>query len=124
MMFGSLFYNFWAALCTFAVYFIWAVQDPFAYPLPTIGVSLVVALIGFIAMFFIRAFIGYVLYTPENIAYSEGNPTSSVETFNSEQQQFVPQNERTTVEFEEDNTEEIAKVVRTMLHGQEGAVSK
>ncbi|ATP42364.1 multidrug transporter [Solibacillus sp. R5-41] len=123
-MFGSLFYNFWAALCTFAVYFIWAVQDPFAYPLPTIGVSLVVALIGFIAMFFIRAFIGYVLYTPENIAYSEGNPTSSVETFNSEQQQFVPQNERTTVEFEEDNTEEIAKVVRTMLHGQEGAVSK
>lgn len=124
MMFGSLFYNFWAALCSFTIYFIWAVQDPFAFPLPTIGASLVVALISFIAMFFIRAFIGYVFYTPENIEYSEVNPTSNIEPLNTEQQQFVPQNRRTTVEFEEDNTEEIANVVRTMLHGQEEAVSK
>ena len=124
MMFGSLFYNFWAALCSFTVYFIWAVQDPFAYPLPTIGTSLVVALIGFIAMFFIRAFIGYVFYTPGNIAYSEVDSTSNIEPLNTEQRQFVPQNKRTTVEFEEDNTEEIAKVVRTMLHGQEEAISK
>ncbi|MEG0384076.1 MAG: multidrug transporter [Solibacillus sp.] len=124
MMFGSLFYNSWAALCSFTVYFIWAVQDPFAYPLPTIGVSLVVALIGFIVMYFIRAFIGYVFYTPENIAYSEVDSTLNIEPSNAEQQQFVPQNGRTTVEFEEDNTEEIAKVVRTMLHGQEEAVSK
>ncbi|MEG0472492.1 MAG: multidrug transporter [Solibacillus sp.] len=124
MMFGSLFYNCWAALCSFTVYFMWAVQDPFAYPLPTIGASFVVALIGFIMMFFIRAFIGYVLYTPKNIAYLEGDATSNIESSNIEQQQFVPQNKRSTVEFEEDNTEEIAKVVRTMLHGQEGAVSK
>lgn len=124
MMFGSLFYNFWAALCSFTVYFIWAVQDPFAYPLPTIGASLVVALIGFVVMFGIRAFIGYVFYTPENIAYSEVESTSNTEPLNTEQQQFVPQNKRTTVEFEEDNTEEIANVVRTMLHGQEEAVSK
>ncbi|MEK4424452.1 multidrug transporter [Solibacillus sp. FSL K6-1523] len=124
MMFGSLFYNFWAALCSFTVYFIWAVQDPFAFPLPTIGASLVVALIGFIAMFLIRAFIGYVFYTPEHIAYSEVDSPSNVEPLHAEQQQFVPQNKRTTVEFEEDNTEEIANVVRTMLHGQEEAIQK
>lgn len=124
MMFGSLFYNFWAALGSFTVYFIWAVQDPFAFPLPTIGMSLVVALIGFIAMFFIRAFIGYVFYTPEHIAYSEVDQASNVDPLNPEQQPLDPQNSRATVNSLEDDSEEIANVVRTMLHGQEEAVSK
>ena len=124
-MFGSIFYNCWAALFSFAVYFIWAIQDPYAYPWPTIGASLVAASIGFIAMYIIRYFIGYVFYTPEGVMFSEmDNEQGTVETVNENQNQFVPQSERTATEFEEENTEEIAKVVRTMLHRQDEAVSR
>ena len=124
-MFGSIFYNCWAALFSFAVYFIWAIQDPYAYPWPTIGASFVVAVIGFIAMFILRYFIGYVFYTPEGIVFSDtvdGQGDGELVTEN--QNQFVTQDEREAVDFEEENTEEIAKVVRTMLHGQDEAISR
>ena len=119
-MFGSMFYNFWAALFSFAAYFIWAIQNPFAVPLPTIGMALLAAVIGFIAMFAIRLFIGYVFYTPEAVEHTEvdvANEATMIEEDGN--QQFVPQSKRTTAEFEEDNTEEIAQAVRTMLHGEE-----
>lgn len=123
-MFGSIFYNFWAALLSFAVYFVWSIQNPFAYPLFTIGISFVAGIIGFIAMYFVRYFIGYVMYTPESLAYSEIEETQNDDVaVNENQNQFIPQSDRSTVEFEEDNTEEIAKVVRTMLHGKDEAVS-
>lgn len=124
-MFGSIFYNCWAALFSFAVYFIWAIQDPYAYPWPTIGASFVVAVIGFIAMFILRYFIGYVFYTPEGIVFSDTvDGQGDGELVNENQNQFVTQNEREAVDFEEENTEEIAKVVRTMLHGQDEAISR
>lgn len=122
---GSIFYNFWAALFSFAVYFIWAIQDPYAMPWPTIGKALVFAAVGYVAMYVIRYFMGYVFYTPEAFVYSEiEDEQINMEAMSENQNQFVPQNERSTVEFEEDNTEEIAKVVRTMLHGQDEAVSR
>lgn len=124
-MFGSIFYNCWAALFSFAVYFIWAIQDPYAYPWPTIGASFVVAVIGFIAMFILRYFIGYVFYTPEGIVFSDTvDGQGDGELVNENQNQFVTQDEREAVDFEEENTEEIAKVVRTMLHGQDEAISR
>ena len=124
-MFGSIFYNCWAALFSFAVYFIWSIQDPYASPWPTIGTSFIVAIIGFIAMFIIRYFIGYVFYTPQGVVFTDTvDEQGDVETVNGNQNQFVPQKERTTVEIEENNTEEIAKVVRTMLHRQDEAISR
>ena len=122
-MYGSLFYNFWAALLSFAAYFVWAIQDPFAFPWATIGTSLIVAIIGFIVMFVVRYFIGYVFYTPENILYSEMEADNTMKVENENNQQFIPKNDRSTVEFEEDNSEEFANVVRTMLHGQDEALS-
>ncbi|MEK4629526.1 MAG: multidrug transporter [Solibacillus sp.] len=122
MMFGSLFYNFWAALFSFTGYFIWAIQDPFAMPLPTIGAAFVAGVIGYFVMYIIRYFMGYVFYTPENISFNEtAEQNENIET-NIENDKQVPQNGRST--FEENNTEEIADVVRTMLHGQDEAVSK
>lgn len=121
-MFGSIFYNCWAALFSFTVYFIWAVQDPYANPWPTIGASFIAAVIGFIIMFIIRYFIGYVFYTPEGVDFSNmTDEQGNVETVNVNQ--FVP-SERTATEFEEESTEEIAKVVRTMLHRQDEAISR
>ena len=119
-MFGSLFYNFWGALFSFAVYFIWAIRDPYAMPWPTIGIAAVAAIIGFIAMFAVRYFVGYIFYTPEDVVHNETeiiNDGTFVEEDGN--QQFIPQNNRTTVEFEEENTEEIAQVVPSMLHGEE-----
>lgn len=123
-MFGSLFYNLWAALFSFAVYFIIAIQDPFVSPWPTLGIAFVVAIIGFVAMFGVRLFIGYVFYTPEAIVYLEQDVEADANMAEDEQnQQFVPYKNRSTTEFEEDNTEEVAHVVRTMLHEDE-AISR
>ena len=123
-MFGSMFYNFWAALFSFAAYFIWAIQNPFAVPLPTIGMAALAAVIGFIVMFAIRLFIGYVFYTPEVVEHTEVDVANEASLIKEDgNQQFVPQSNRTTAEFEEDNTEEIAQAVRTMLHGEEASFS-
>ena len=123
-MFGSLFYNLWAALFSFAVYFIIAIQDPFVSPWPTLGIAFVVAVIGCVAMFGVRLFIGYVFYTPEAIVYLEQDVEADANMAEDEQnQQFVPYKNRSTAEFEEDNTEEVAHVVRTMLHEDE-AISR
>ncbi|MGN7478504.1 multidrug transporter [Solibacillus silvestris] len=119
-MFGSLFYNFWAALLSFAVYFILAIQNPYAMPLRTIGASFVVAIIAFGAMFIVRYFLGYIFYTPEALVFSETeNENSGTVMEDDNNQQFIPISDRTTTEFEEENTEDIAQVVRTMLHGDE-----
>lgn len=124
-MFGSIFYNFWAALFSFAAYFVWAIQNPFALPLPTIGMAVVAAIIGFVVMYALRLFIGYVFYTPEEVIHmEEENPTDATMIEEDGNQQFVPQSTRTTAEFEEANTEEMAQAVRTMLHGDEASFSR
>lgn len=119
-MLGSLFYNFWAALFSFTVYFIWAIQNPFAMPLQTIGIAFVVAIVGFIIMFFVRYFLGYIFYTPETTTHLEMEDEQiAAMTEDDHNQQFVPRNNRSTTEFEDENTEDVAQVVRTMLHGDE-----
>ncbi|MER1956010.1 MAG: multidrug transporter [Solibacillus sp.] len=124
-MFGSVFYNFWAALFSFAASFIWAIQNPFAMPLPTIGTAVIAAIIGFVVMYAIRLFIGYVFYTPEEVIHTEVENTTEATMIEEDgNQQFVPQSTRTTAEFEEANTEEMAQAVRTMLHGEEASFSR
>lgn len=119
-MFGSLFYNFWAALFSFTGYFIWAIRNPFAMPLQTIAIAFVVAIVGFIVMFIIRYFLGYVFYTPETSEFPEMDDELIAAMAEDEtNQQFVPLNSRSTTEFEDENTEDVAQVVRTMLHGDE-----
>ena len=119
-MFGSLFYNFWAALFSFSGYFIWAIQNPFVMPLQTIGIAFVVAIVGFIMMFIVRYFLGYVFYTPETSEFPEMDDELIAAMAEDEtNQQFVPLNSRSTTEFEDENTEDVAQVVRTMLHGDE-----
>lgn len=119
-MFGSLFYNFWAALFSFSGYFIWAIQNPFVMPLQTIGIAFVVAIVGFIMMFIVRYFLGYVFYTPETSTYTETeDELNAAMAEDDSNQQFIPLNKRSTTEFEDENTEDVAQVVRTMLHGDE-----
>ena len=62
-------------------------------------------------------FLGYVLYTPEEVEFQEsveveGQPNTS------EELQIPLVEQISTVEFEDENSEEIAEVVRTMMHSE------
>ena len=117
MMYGSFLYNCWAALLGFTVYFVIVLQQPYVMPISTLIGAFVTALIVFLCTFLVRMFLGYVLYTPEELEFQEsieveGQPNTSDEL-------KIPSVEQTsTVEFEDENSEEIAKVVRTMMHSE------
>mgnify|MGYP003462576188 FL=1 len=116
-MYGSLFYNCWASLIGFAVYFFIVLQQPYVMPVNALIGSFVTAFIVFLSTFFVRMFLGYVLYTPEEVGFQdqlelEGPP-------NTNEGLTTPLVEQTsTVEFEDESSEEIAKVVRTMMHSE------
>lgn len=116
MMFGSIFYNCWGALIAFTIYFFATFQTYF--PFRVLMGSFIVALIAFFAMFLVRYLIGYVTYTPDNELFGDSeiesdemdNPIEQEEVYNNRV------NVSSTVEFEDESSEEIAKVVRTMIH--------
>ena len=118
-MFGSLFYNFWAALLSFAVYFIAAIQNPYAMPLPTIGTAFVIAVIAFGLMFLIRAFLGYVFYTPEAPVMLQTEELPAPAGKGTDKTETAPKSDHTAMGDEEENAEEIAQVVRSMLQSDE-----
>ena len=117
MMYGSFLYNCWAALLGFTVYFVIVLQQPYVMPISALIGAFVTAFIAFLCTFLVRMFLGYVLYTPEEVEFQEsieveGQPNTSEEL-------QIPLVEQTsTVEFEDENSEEIAKVVRTMMHSE------
>ena len=117
MMYGSFLYNCWAALLGFTVYFIIVLQQPYVMPIGTLIGAFVTAFIVFLCTYLVRTFLGYVLYTPEEVDFQElleveGQPNTSEEL-------QIPLVEQTsTVEFEDESSEEIAKVVRTMMHSE------
>lgn len=125
MMFGSILYNLWAALFSFTVYFLWSMQQVMPLPFPVIGKALFVAIIGFTVMFPIRYFLAYILYTPQEVTYSEEDVLTRMneaESLTGEELFIRPEN-ASTAEFQDGSTEEIAQVVRTMLHKQDEAIS-
>lgn len=123
MMFGSIFYNCWGALIAFTIYFFATFQTYF--PLRVLIGSFIVALITFFAMFLVRYIIGYITYTPDNDLFGDfevesdeiDSPTQQVEVHENRV------NATSTVEFEDESSEEIAKVVRTMIHEDDTATN-
>jgi len=119
MMYGSILFNLWASLVSFTVYFFVTLQKPYL-PLRILIGSFVAAIIGFFAMYGIRLLITYVLYTSntdeaevlENITENQQQSLTSA-------QQDTQQNEQSPVEFKDESTEEIAQVVRTMMHSDD-----
>ena len=121
MMYGSFLYNCWAALLGFAVYFIIVLQQPYVMPISALVGAFVTAFIVFLCTFLVRMFLGYVLYTPTEIEFQESLEVEGQSNTNEELQ--IPLVEQTSaVEFEDENAEEIAKVVRTMMHSEDQSV--
>lgn len=115
-MFGSIFYNLWAGLIGFTIYFGLAIQNVFVAPIAIILGSFIAAICSFIVMFPVRIVLNYILFTPEQVVLEE-------EFVNSEQNKnnvhnLDIQNESATIEFADDSTEDIAKVVRTMMYSE------
>ena len=116
-MYGSFLYNCWAALVGFTVYFLIVLQQPYVMPVNALIGSFVTAFIVFLCTFLVRLFLGYVLYTPEAVALQEALDKEEQLKTNEELQ--IPLIEQTsTAEFEDESSEEIAKVVRTMMHSE------
>lgn len=117
-MFGSLFYNFWFSLIAFTIYFIVTFQTSYT-PTRIIVGSFITAVIVFLITFLFRMIVAYILYTP-----SEETTSDVVEESQLEQQSVgeTKANEQTVssaVEFQDESSEEIAEVVRTMMRSDE-----
>ncbi|MGM9943644.1 MAG: hypothetical protein ACI33M_01800 [Lysinibacillus sp.] len=121
MMYGSFFYNCWAALLGFTVYFFVVLQQPYVMPVSALIGAFVTALIVFLCTFLVRMFLGYVLYTPEEVGFQE--PLEVEGQPNTSEGLQAPLVEQTlTVEFEDESSEEVAKVVRTMMHSESQSI--
>lgn len=103
MMFGSIFYNLWGALLAFSTYFFLNFMGPTA-PIMIIVKSFIAAVIGFLVTYIIRFLISYVLYTPEE-----------EQALEEEAEEASIPSSATAEEFAEENPEEVAKAVRTMM---------
>ncbi|TKI48375.1 hypothetical protein [Lysinibacillus tabacifolii] len=117
-MFGSIFYNLWGALIAFSLYFFMTLQQPYT-PLRIIIGSFVAAIIVFFVMYIVRFLIAYVLFTPtadpsEDDSGLEENSASVVDEKGKE-----TSTTNSTVEFQDESTEDIAQTVRTMMHRED-----
>lgn len=114
-MYGSILYNCWSALVGFSVYFVLALQNQFAAPIGILLGSVLAAIGAFILMFPIRYVLNFILFTPEPVVLTvDEQKQANTEELNIESQSLLKQSN--TVEFQDENTEDIAKVVRTMMH--------
>jgi len=117
-MFGSIFYNLWGALIAFSCYFFITLQQPYT-PLRIIIGSFIAAIIVFFVMYIVRFLIAYVLFTPnadQPLADSELEENSSTHL---DEGSNDASSTSSTVEFQDENTEDIAQVVRTMLNRED-----
>ncbi|WP_374963491.1 hypothetical protein [Lysinibacillus sp. RS5] len=116
-MFGSIFYNLWGALAAFSLYFFSTFQKPFT-PLRIIIGSFVAGIIMFFVMYIIRFLIAYVLFTPEGDEEVVEGELEESESVNSKEDQETP-TANSTVEFQDESSDEIAQVVRTMMNRED-----
>lgn len=113
-MFGSIFYNFWFALAGFTIYFFARFQSN-QPPLTTILYGVMWAGISFIIAYIFRALIAYILFTPQQ----EGNEEMNQETNEKEDAANVSLPSEPTVEFSDEQSEEIAKAIQTMMQKEQ-----
>lgn len=117
-MFGSIFYNLWGALIAFSLYFFITFQKPYT-PLRIIIGSFVVGIFVFFVMYIVRFLIAYVLFTPESDEeVVEGEHEENTSDNHEEENQETPTS-NSAVEFQDESSEEIAQVVRTMMNRED-----
>ncbi|MFE3574960.1 hypothetical protein [Lysinibacillus sp. NPDC059133] len=114
-MFGSIFYNLWGTLLAFSLYFFITFQKSYT-PLRIIIGSFVAGIIVFFVMYIVRFLIAYVLFTPEGEEEVVEGEHEENESDNPEEENQETPTANSTVEFQDENSEEIAQAVRTMMN--------
>lgn len=117
-MFGSIFYNLWGALIAFSIYFFSTFLKPYT-PLRIIIGSFVAGIIVFFIMYIVRFLIAYILFTPEGVEDVVEGEHEENESGNREEDNQETPTASSTVEFQDENSEEIAQVVRTMMNRED-----
>ena len=109
-MYRSIFFNLWAALIAFAIYFGYTIYQTngFATPIPTLVYAFLWAAFGFVVAYGLRFVLDYIFYTPMQAEIA--NPIEDGDTI-----QANNAGSTSTKEFQDESPEEIAQVVRTML---------
>ena len=128
-MYRSILFNCWIALIAFSFYFIKTIYDTggTAAPIQTIMWSFIWAILGFILAYGLRAFLDYILYTPEQIDSLETEAIQSVSNgldHEATSGSTLSVQNNSTVEFQDESSEDIAQVVRTMLQRDEPFIEK
>lgn len=114
-MFGSIFYNLWGALIAFSIYFFSTFLKPYT-PLRIIVGAFVAGIIMFFVMYIVRFLIAYVLFTPEGDEELVEGEHEENESENIEGENQETPTANSTVEFQDEDSEEIAQAVRTMMN--------
>jgi len=120
LMYGSIFLNCWGSLITFSITFAIMYQVSI-FPSQILLVSFFAALAAFILLFAVRYLIGYILYTPDDGLFEEfiegtGENNSVQEDVDEiSERDTNPLNQSSKMEFQDESSEEIAKLVRSML---------
>jgi len=112
MMIGSLLMNCWGGLIAFTITFL-VMLGRSIFPEKILFTATIVSIVTFFAMFLIRFLIGYILYTPDG---EEDEHPSQLGSEPLQDELTTERNHTSTVEFEDESSEDIAKVVRTMLN--------
>lgn len=113
MMVGSFLINCWGSLFAFTIYFLFTFQN--GIPSKVLIGSFIAAAITFVLMYPFRLLLGFIFYTPQDISFEEMEE-------NEEDTQFDENLEvhtTSTMNFSDENPEEIAKVVKTMINQEE-----
>lgn len=122
-MFGSIFYNLWGALIAFSFYFFITLRSAYS-PIRIVIGSFIAAILVFLVMFLVRYLISFILYTPESEdGLTDDQPHESLQDENNLESNHEKELINSTVEFQDENTEEIAQVVRTMMNREEEQVN-
>lgn len=120
MMYGSIFLNCWGSLITFSITFAIMYQVSI-FPSQILLVSFFAALAAFILLFAVRYLIGYILYTPDDGLFEEFiEGTDENNSVQEEEDEILERdtnslNQSSKMEFQDESSEEIAKLVRSML---------
>lgn len=121
-MYGSILFNCWGALIGFTIYFLLSLQNIFMSPFVILAGSFVTAIVVFLASFVVRMLLHFIFFTPEEIAYIAEEHMEA-----SDSQQLVDElpslDQSSSIEFQDENAEDIAKAVRTMMHTEQAATS-
>lgn len=118
-MVGSFLYNCWAALIAFTIYFLVSLQST-KTPTSIIIDAFIFAIVVFLFTYLVRLIIAFVMYTPTDEQEEEQVDNEETTEQSSEKvEEQTSSKDNTSNAVNNDQAEELAKVVKTMMSKDE-----